>query len=327
MGKLSRAKREARLLGKPERLADMIHSRPLRVHDVWVDEIEGLCDNILASTVVLADNVMDYFASSDPGKEWAWLDLPAFRLPFDRLFVESKAHPVVSSLFGRFGILFVSGGDAQSFIAEGESRGFGKVIASRILEDLPMLREKCCHIVHYGAVASIDRRGTFITPVHRGTVFLDSDFRLLRGPLGQVDPLITETSTDDPGPLKNFLFLTTFPLFLAVGFMNCKNVTIEPHDPDPAINRERRKAGRKPFVRYHTINIEPMKRVLRTEGQVDKVGLARALHIVRGHFATYTPEKPLFGRVAGTVWRPAHVRGSADEGIVVSDYEVGSPKP
>jgi hypothetical protein len=107
--------------------------------------------------------------------------------------------------------------------------------------------------------------------------------------------------------------------------MNCKNVVVAPNEPDRHLNRERRKHGLKPFLRYHTINIEPMKRVLRTEGNIESVGLKRALHIVRGHFSTYTEEKPLFGKVAGTFWIPSHVRGSTEEGIVVSNYQVNAP--
>jgi hypothetical protein len=36
-------------------------------------------------------------------------------------------------------------------------------------------------------------------------------------------------------------------------------------------------------------------------------------------------ERPLFGKIPGTSWVPAHVRGSLEEGAVVSDYKVGAP--
>jgi hypothetical protein len=117
------------------------------------------------------------------------------------------------------------------------------------------------------------------------------------------------------------------PALLSVAFMNFKDAaTLVPGDPQVRVNRERKKAGLKPFVRYHTINIEPMKKVLRTDGNIESEGLKRALHLCRGHFATYTDnfmgrplDKPM------TVWRPAHVRGSLDEGIIVSDYNVKAP--
>lgn len=70
-----------------------------------------------------------------------------------------------------------------------------------------------------------------------------------------------------------------------------------------------------------------MKAVLRTEGGIEQNGLKKALHICRGHFATYTDEKPLFGHFTGTVWKPSHVRGNVTEGIVSKDYRVHAPKP
>jgi hypothetical protein len=115
------------------------------------------------------------------------------------------------------------------------------------------------------------------------------------------------------------------PAFMALSFMGCKNVGVEVHEPDAKLNRERTRHGLKPFLRYHTINIEPMRKVLRTEGKIETNGLKKALHICRGHFARYTEDKPLFGHTTGLVWRPAHARGSAKEGIVVSDYKVNSP--
>lgn len=119
---------------------------------------------------------------------------------------------------------------------------------------------------------------------------------------------------------------TIFPLMLAMSFMNCKNTVVEPHEPDHKLNRERTRHGLKPFLRYHTINIEPMRKVLRTEGGIEANGLKKALHICRGHFARYSEDKPLFGHTSGLVWRPAHTRGSVSQGVVVSDYKVNALK-
>jgi hypothetical protein len=72
-----------------------------------------------------------------------------------------------------------------------------------------------------------------------------------------------------------------------------------------------------------------MKKVLETEGDIKHNGLKKALHLCRGHFAHYTPEKGFLGRPLSeplTIWKPAHVRGSASEGIVTKDYKVKAPK-
>ncbi|MCA0455678.1 MAG: hypothetical protein LCI00_17005 [Chloroflexi bacterium] len=42
----------------------------------------------------------------------------------------------------------------------------------------------------------------------------------------------------------------------------------------------------------------------------------------RGNFATYTDDKPLFGKYTGTFWRPATAVGEVKNGVVIKDYEV-----
>jgi hypothetical protein len=149
-------------------------------------------------------------------------------------------------------------------------------------------------------------------------------------PIGQVNGsaiLPDLASEDDDEGCQIDWQLLGVPAFLAISFMNCKNVTTTTVDSDAKLNRERRKHGLTPFLRYHTINIEPMKKVLRTKGQSETEELKRALHICRGHFSTYTEDRPLFGKVAGTFWVSSRVRGTAKEGIVVSDYQIRSSSP
>lgn len=47
----------------------------------------------------------------------------------------------------------------------------------------------------------------------------------------------------------------------------------------------------------------------------------RPLHLVRGHFARYKEEKPLFGRYVGTFWRPEHEAGNASVAVVRKTYK------
>jgi hypothetical protein len=108
---------------------------------------------------------------------------------------------------------------------------------------------------------------------------------------------------------------------LAICFSHCKNVLIQEHQPSRQVRRAAERKG-EPAYSFHTIDIQPATRVLREEGEVTKNGLAKALHICRGHFAHYTTEKPLFGKYTGTFYRPMHVRGSAEQGIVGKDYRV-----
>ena len=112
---------------------------------------------------------------------------------------------------------------------------------------------------------------------------------------------------------------------LTIAFMHCKNVRkIDVGDTEGPSSKWLRRQ-KTPRLRYKVLDINPMKEVLRTEGQSETTGLHRALHICRGHFATYTVDKPLFGHFVGTVWKPAHTRGSIEQGAVVKDYRI-NPK-
>ncbi len=117
-----------------------------------------------------------------------------------------------------------------------------------------------------------------------------------------------------------------YPAFLALSFLHCKNVALDANEPPLKPSRKHQRNHGRPLTKYYTLEIEPMRQTLKTEGKSDEVGVRRALHICRGHFATYTPDKPLFGKVTGTFWRDAHVRGSKKHGEVVKDYRVNQPR-
>jgi len=118
--------------------------------------------------------------------------------------------------------------------------------------------------------------------------------------------------------------ITIEPALLAISFMHCKNVTVRKVTIPAGLIRKARKKHHHELIRYHILDIEPMKKVLRSEGNSEKTGLKRALHICRGHFKDYNDGKGLFGRIHGLYWWEQHLRGSVEEGIVNKDYEVHS---
>lgn len=123
-----------------------------------------------------------------------------------------------------------------------------------------------------------------------------------------------------------FLSLMKVPL-LAMSFANCKNVTrTELTGKEVEPDRPWVRKHNPPQIKYHVLNINPMKEVLRTEGRSDEVGIQKALHLCRGHFAHYSEEKPLFGKYAGQFWVPQHTRGKAERGMVLKDYSIGPVK-
>lgn len=124
------------------------------------------------------------------------------------------------------------------------------------------------------------------------------------------------------GSWGNQIMQNVMIVMLAISFTHAKNVRTVDVEPPAKVAAKRRKAGKPVGVTYKTLVIDGMKEVLRTEGGVERNGLKKALHICRGHFATYTADKPLFGKVTGTFWKPMHTRGSKARGEVKKDYKV-----
>jgi len=184
--------------------------------------------------------------------------------------------------------------------------------------DVHELPTRFVHVLHEIAwypynpamIAAFGSQTLFIKR-HRWDTTRDGDFiaeeiiggkrykTLLREQAGQTDDDIWHTLRRD-----------TFPVWLALSFTHCKNVSIVAHATPPKVAKKRLASGKPAGVTYKTLVIDGMTSTLRTEGGIAQHGLQRALHICRGHFATYTAERPLFGRVTGTVWKPMHTRGS-----------------
>lgn len=109
------------------------------------------------------------------------------------------------------------------------------------------------------------------------------------------------------------------PSLYTIGMMNCKNVSTTTHQHrSRSANPKVRKS--EPKFEYHTIVLPQPKS--RTGGGGGGSHGSPALHKVRGHFKRYTEDAPLFGKHVGTYWWPWQVRGTAESGAIISDYEV-----
>lgn len=113
-------------------------------------------------------------------------------------------------------------------------------------------------------------------------------------------------------------------LGLGISFCHCKNVRKVENEADAGNAWHKR--NKTPRIKFYTLDINPMREVLRHEGQSESVGMKRAMHICRGHFATYSEDSPLFGKYVGTFWRPDHTRGSKEAGEVHKRYQVDAKK-
>jgi hypothetical protein len=115
------------------------------------------------------------------------------------------------------------------------------------------------------------------------------------------------------------------PALLAVSLANCRNTKRIEHAPRPKLSKRCEAVYGKPAVKYYTLEIDPIKRILETEGRIGEVGLQRALHLCRGHFADYRNGNGLFGKHKGLFWVGPHLRGSAKQGVVIKNYEIKAP--
>lgn len=143
-------------------------------------------------------------------------------------------------------------------------------------------------------------------------VSLEADLGVQKNTLASAMALLTDT-----------MYL---PLLLTIAFLHCKNVSLAEVSPPEKLSKKHDKKHGAPLSQYKVLDIDPMKEVLDREGGARQGGLKRSVHICRGHFRTYTPERGgPFGREieeSYTEWVSQHTRGSKESGEVRKSYRV-----
>lgn len=290
------------------------------VHSLIWDGHQDVKKHVARAVSVVVDNVAEYYAEHD---RQAWdleSDFPSC-VPFQSpLLVEWKEpqDPDNSGVTGATACLLTTADlkDYDGFSPEGATDAVS--IHCRTLEPYRWVVRAEWYVYVGGVLYCL---------ASKALLAIDHSGRVKGGPC-----IVGCGGNHDFGKYGEYVrtrlcgTLLHIPL-LAMSFASCKNVvrydTTEQEGP-PAKWLKRQK---QPKLRYHVLDINPMKEVLRTEGGSEVHGLKKALHICRGHFATYTAEKPLFGNIVGTVWKPAHVRGDIKQGAVVKDYSVSPATP
>lgn len=106
---------------------------------------------------------------------------------------------------------------------------------------------------------------------------------------------------------------------LALKLPHVKNIDVVKKDGRAV--RRRLSGGDRQKVIWRKLTITPSAAGSRGGKQESRDLLAS--HVVRGHFKTFTSDAPLFGKLVGTYWIPAHSRGNAKNGFVGKDYAIG----
>lgn len=149
-------------------------------------------------------------------------------------------------------------------------------------------------------------------------VAVAEDGSAMGNPIGHV-LVPVDDAENETRSMANRLYFQTLLIYATFAFMNCKNITTERVNAPPKVNKKRQKNGKAPLVSYRVLNIGAVTRTLNGAG-AKGTGIVKAMHICRGHFKTYTPDKPLLGRHVGTWFWPQTVRGKREAGTVVKDY-------
>jgi len=253
---------------------------------------------------VRIDNVAEYWARSSQ-EFWSIHDVPVVSPPFARMWLESRRPRWLTSAGA--GTIDTSGRLPERWAAYVESRrdADGWEVRALCVMEVAEIQHP---VVMGSASFRLDTTGRCLKDGMDGWAFR------------WAFPAWHQRQQEE---IKEYVGGLLQPVWLALGFMNCRNVSRR----DVPTNRaERRQADRAGVggVRFCELEIGPMTRALDADGAAPAHGLGKALHICRGHFVTYD-ERPLFGKHRGTFWKPAHVRGAAERGVVVKDYRVLPP--
>jgi hypothetical protein len=153
-------------------------------------------------------------------------------------------------------------------------------------------------------------------------------FRIENGDLwsgGGPVPLTKDPPEDFVQGMSDNIFKLVFPALLTLSFLHCKNVSIHNITPPKKLSRKHQKKRGRGLVRYHILDIDPMRKLLERYRTGSQLSFRKALHICRGHFKTFTSDAPLLGRHTGTYWWAPHVRGDKSTGVILKDYRVNAP--
>lgn len=265
-------------------------------------DYNGVARRARQGKLVCADNVARWFWENEK-EDWHYdADFGALRLPFDILWIEWQVPDRV----------FVDG-QGRDAVTKRCGVLLEECTSPELLEDCPF--PGATRAIAIAAFDVLHPSNEILWYPNWGLIFTDDN-----GKYVGCSP-VTLPESRSPIP-PDEIWLVAKPALLAVSLMNCKNVSVEKLKPPPRRTSGRSKTlQRDAVLSYHTI-VLPERRSKTVQGISDVVGEVRPMHQVRGHFATYTSEAPLFGKHVGTYWKPWHTRGDLAVGEIRSAYEV-----
>lgn len=268
--------------------------------------------------VIDIQNVADYLLNANWKTMWNYSDFPNVAPPFPDVWMEYQVKDPKGSGLHKSGVLLSS---VDLYQEDPEMRRnavqfFGlSPIESEVMTNPDfggrwrwVVRSTAFKRIYSGEIIEmgsmwwlINKDGQLVDPKLNKFTFSDAAIQL------------TKAMGDDLVTVRDYLKSVNFPVMLALTFSHCRNTRIEKREPiSESLQRARMKRGKPRLTRPHTIVIDPIKKAIQEgTGHDHYTQGAKTLHIVRGHFKTYTEDSPLFGRYKGTFWFPMHTAGTS----------------
>jgi hypothetical protein len=143
---------------------------------------------------------------------------------------------------------------------------------------------------------------------------------------GDIGGIRFSYNQDEPDGQRSARFLVAnaaVPALMAQTLMHCKNVSVVQQPKQPKLIKKSTRNHGVPPSQFRTIVIDPMKAATRSSGcPRGEAGNKQRMHVIRGHYKTYTLDRKLFGKVAGRFFFSSHVAGDASIGTITTDYIV-----
>jgi len=264
-------------------------------------------------------NVADYFWEEHPKELWHAKDIPTCRAPWPLSWITFRRPPTSNN----------EGSVIK--IPEMARHGFGCLYSDLDMGETEWAgaRKIAPGVDSVGQLAVF----VFVAPDNPTTetvlyghvpVFFDENGRAMgtsgTSAMSRVGMIDDRAKSVGGEAFMQTLMVVRDVVLMGFAFCHCKNVEREERDfadPEDAHVHPRSK---RPKKTYYILRINDYGGATGRGG--GSRGGTRALHICRGHFATYSEENPLFGKYAGTFWVPMHTRGSKTQGEVVKAYGV-----
>jgi hypothetical protein len=153
----------------------------------------------------------------------------------------------------------------------------------------------------------------------RGFVYVGFlENRLIRK-LSEVDPVYDYDAIY--GEAEGWLNDLPTAALMSFSFIHCRNVElIDNKRTIGSSGRPKIKRNNKPSVIFKTLKIEPIKKILKEQGDIKNKGLGVAFHLCRGHFKDYRNGGGLFGKHKDIFWWDDQWRGKKSIGTILKDY-------